>query len=182
MDTVRLAQEGQRLSLGRGVPHTGHTGGSMRTRAASHVGQRNDPGRPHLTQRRGNRTSSTELRTTPGRNTEAKPRISVLVTSGAQLTAQDRLVEVNLAVSYLDVIATFRVCTHPGLVPNRRPLASEVRQRNEVAFITLLTFWEWSVLQGFPPPRPDISNQYIATRASGQTDASVLFRLQVHGA
>ncbi len=85
------------------------------------------------------------------------PRLTVLVAARAQFTAQDRLVEVDLSVAYLDIVAAFGVCTYPRLVPNRRPLASEVRQGDEVALVTLLAFREWSVLQGYPPPRPNIS-------------------------
>jgi hypothetical protein len=111
-----------------------------------------EPGRPHLTHRRGKRQSKAECRTAAAGDTEAMPREPTLVTSGAQFTAQDRLVEVNLAVPYLDVISTIRIRTHPRLVANRRPLASEVRQRNEIALVTLLAFGEWSVLQGIHLP------------------------------
>lgn len=167
------AHDGHRMSLDCGLPQTGQRGGTIRMRVRSQAAHRNAPGRPHPTQSRGNRQSRAKLRAFPTGNTEAMPREPTLVTSGAQFTAQDRLVEVDLAVPYLDVVAAIRISTNPSLVPDRRPLAPEVRQGNEVALVTLLAFWEWSVLQGSPPPSPDMTNYCIVFRSCGQMPAFV---------
>ena len=53
-----------------------------------------------------------------------RPR--VLVSAGAKLTTQDGLVEVYLSVPDLNVETAVRIRTHPGLVVDRRTLASEV--------------------------------------------------------
>ena len=87
---------------------------------------------------------------------------SVLVIADAQFTAENGLVKVYLTIPDLEVESAIRIRTHPRLVANRRTLASEVRQRNEIALVTLQALREWRVLQGNPPPAPNLRKLYLS--------------------
>ena len=54
--------------------------------------------------------------------------------------AGNRLVEVNVAVSDLDVESAGRVAAHPRLVVDGRSLASKVTQRQQAALAAVLAF------------------------------------------
>ena len=48
-------------------------------------------------------------------------------------SARDRLVEVHVAITDLDVESAIGIAAHPGLVVNRRSLTSKVGQRQQAA-------------------------------------------------
>lgn len=52
--------------------------------------------------------------------------------------ARNRLVNVQVTVANLEVEATIRVGADPRLIVDRCPLAAEIRQRHEIARLTLL--------------------------------------------
>jgi hypothetical protein len=54
----------------------------------------------------------------------------------------DRLVNIDIAVSDLQVKSAFRIGTNPGFILNGGSLTTEVRQRNQVSGFTFLTFGE----------------------------------------
>jgi hypothetical protein len=51
----------------------------------------------------------------------------------------DGLVDDDIAVTDFDVIAAQGVCANPCLILNRSSLATEIRQRNQITFITTAT-------------------------------------------
>ena len=54
----------------------------------------------------------------------------------------DGFVQVDVAVTDLDIVRTLGVRADPGLVVNRCPLATKIGQRNQVAHSAFLTFRE----------------------------------------
>ena len=54
----------------------------------------------------------------------------------------DGFVQIDVAVTDLDIVRAFGVRADPSLVVNRRPLATKIGQRNQVAHGAFLTFWE----------------------------------------
>jgi hypothetical protein len=46
----------------------------------------------------------------------------------------NRLITIDVAISYLDVEITIRVAAHPGFVVYGRSLASEIGEGQQVAF------------------------------------------------
>lgn len=72
--------------------------------------------------------------------------------TGMQFSAENRLIKVYFAVPDLDVEATIRTGTHPGLVVNRRSLTTKVRQRHQIPFSAFLTLRERTGIQ-VPPPQ-----------------------------
>jgi hypothetical protein len=65
--------------------------------------------------------------------------------------ADDGLIQIEVAVSDLDVEATLRTGTNPSLVVDRRPLTAKVRQGDQITDVTLQAFGESIVLQEPPP-------------------------------
>jgi hypothetical protein len=69
-------------------------------------------------------------------------RGSLLLAAAAILVERpitDGLVDDDIAVTDFDVIAAQRVRANPGLVLNRSSLATEIRKRNQITFITTAT-------------------------------------------
>jgi hypothetical protein len=60
--------------------------------------------------------------------------------------ANNRLVDVDVTVSYLEVEATIGISADPRLIVNWRALAAEVRQRHQVACIALLALGQTELL------------------------------------
>jgi hypothetical protein len=60
--------------------------------------------------------------------------------------ADNRLVDVDVTVSYLEVEATIGISADPRLIVNRRALAAKVRQRHQIACITLLALGQTELL------------------------------------
>lgn len=83
------------------------------------------------------------------------------MTACPHFTAENGFVEIYLAIPDLEVKSTIRIGTYPCLVANRRTLASEVRQGDKVTRVALQALWEWGILQGNPPPRPNLRKVYI---------------------
>jgi len=110
---------------------------------------------------RGNRQSSARRFTLPVRRKMSLSNPG-LVAAGAQFSAENGLVEVDFTVPDLEIESAVRISTYPRLVANCRTLASEVRQRNEVALVTLQALREWRVLQRNPPPTPNLGKVYIS--------------------
>ena len=54
--------------------------------------------------------------------------------------AGDRLVEVHVSVANLYVETAIGVAAHPSLIVDRRALAAEIRQREQVSIIACATF------------------------------------------
>ena len=74
------------------------------------------------------------------KHTNPCPRF--LVRTGSELTAENGLVEVYLAVPDLQVETTIRVSAYPRFVRDCRTLASEIRQRYQVAIAAFQAFGE----------------------------------------
>ncbi len=66
-------------------------------------------------------------------------------------TADDGLIQIEVAVPDLNIVATIGVGANPGLVVYRRPLTAKVRKGNQYSNITLLATGEFIVLQEPPP-------------------------------
>jgi hypothetical protein len=66
-------------------------------------------------------------------------------------TAPDWLVHIDIAVAYLDVESTGWIGAHPCFVCNRRPLAAEIGQRNEVTGLATLAFGKTYFRHGILP-------------------------------
>src|SRR4030042_3125655 len=71
---------------------------------------------------------------------------------GMNLSAKKRLIDVYFAVPDFYIVVTIRAGTHPGLVVNRRPLTTEVRQRHQIPLSAFLGLWERTGFQ-VPPPQ-----------------------------
>jgi hypothetical protein len=56
-----------------------------------------------------------------------------------ELAIVDGLIEEELAVADLDVVAAVGVRADPGFEVDRRALAPEIRERNEISIVTLTT-------------------------------------------
>src|SRR6185437_9276236 len=56
-------------------------------------------------------------------------------------TIVDGLFDEELAVANFDVVATIRIGADPGLEVDRRALAAEIREGDEIPIVTLTTFW-----------------------------------------
>jgi hypothetical protein len=48
--------------------------------------------------------------------------------------AEDRLVQVDVAVPDFQVETAFRICANPGFIMYRCPLAAEIGQRNQITY------------------------------------------------
>ena len=59
-----------------------------------------------------------------------------------KLSTKNRLIEVYFAVPDFQIVSTIRTGTHPGLVVNRRPLTTKVRQRHKIPLSAFLALWE----------------------------------------
>lgn len=59
-----------------------------------------------------------------------------------QHSAHYRFVDVDIAIPDFQVVATIRVRAHPSLIVDVRPLAAEIRQRNQVSDFTSLALRE----------------------------------------
>jgi hypothetical protein len=57
-----------------------------------------------------------------------------------QCAAHNWLIDINIAVPDFQIETALWVCANPGFIVNCCPLATEIRQRNEVPNLTLLTF------------------------------------------
>lgn len=62
--------------------------------------------------------------------------------AGMQFSAKNRLIKVYFAVPDLHIVSTIRTGTHPGLVVNRCPLTTKVRQRHQIPLSAFLTLRE----------------------------------------
>jgi hypothetical protein len=62
--------------------------------------------------------------------------------AGMKFSTKDRLVEVYFTIPDLYVVSTIRTGTHPGLVVNRCPLTTKVRQRHQIPLSAFLTLRE----------------------------------------
>lgn len=62
--------------------------------------------------------------------------------AGMKLSTKNRLIKVYFAIPDLYVESTIRTGTHPGLVVNRRPLTTKVRQRHQIPLSAFLALWE----------------------------------------
>jgi hypothetical protein len=74
-----------------------------------------------------------------------------------QRAAHDRLVSVNIAVSYFQVETAIRVSTNPGFELYRSALTPKIRKRHEVTGVTFLTLGEIELFHGVLLPT-DIIN------------------------
>src|SRR4030043_955300 len=72
--------------------------------------------------------------------------------AGMKFATKNRLIKVYFAVPDLHIVSTIRTGTHPGLVVNRRPLTTEVRQRHQIPLSAFLALWERTGFQ-VPPPQ-----------------------------
>ena len=54
----------------------------------------------------------------------------------------DRLVDVDIPVADLQVVTALGIGTNPGFIVDRSALITEVRKRNQVPGLALLTFWK----------------------------------------
>jgi hypothetical protein len=70
----------------------------------------------------------------------------------------DWLVDIDIAVSDLQVESTLRVGANPGFVLDRGPLAAKIRKRHKVSSIAFLTFGEIVVRFQKPTSRPTITH------------------------
>ena len=61
---------------------------------------------------------------------------------GMKLSAKNRLIDVYFAVPDFYIVVTIRAGTHPGLVVNRRPLTTKVRQRHQIPLSAFLALRE----------------------------------------
>jgi len=59
-----------------------------------------------------------------------------------KLSTKNRLIEVYFAVPDFQIVSAIRTGTHPGLVVNRRPLTTKVRQRHQIPLSAFLALWE----------------------------------------
>jgi hypothetical protein len=62
--------------------------------------------------------------------------------AGMQFPTKNRLIKVYFAVPDLHIVSTIRTGTHPGLVVNRCPLTTKVRQRHQIPLSAFLTLRE----------------------------------------
>ena len=67
-------------------------------------------------------------------------------------TAHYGLVDINITVPDLNVVAAIRIGTNPCFVVNIRPLAAEIGQGYQISGLTSLTLWKTSLFHGGPPP------------------------------
>ena len=61
---------------------------------------------------------------------------------GIHATGGNRLIQVDVTIADLDVETALGVRAGPGLEVDGRPLATEIRQRHQVALLALLALWE----------------------------------------
>jgi hypothetical protein len=85
---------------------------------------------------------------------EAHPLLGSVFSACASMkfSTENRLIKVYFAVPDLHIVSTIRTGTHPGLVVNRGPLTTKVRQRHQIPFSTFLTLRERTGFQ-VPPPQ-----------------------------
>ncbi|OGN90882.1 MAG: hypothetical protein A2158_06270 [Chloroflexi bacterium RBG_13_46_14] len=69
-----------------------------------------------------------------------------------QSAAHYGLIDINITVPDLQVVAAIRVGTNPRFVVNIRPLAAKIRQGYQISGLTSLTLWKTSLFHGGPPP------------------------------
>src|SRR4030043_1796031 len=62
--------------------------------------------------------------------------------AGMKLSAKNRLIDVYFAVPDFYIVVTIRAGTHPGLVGNRGPPTTEVRQRHQIPLSAFLDCWK----------------------------------------
>ena len=80
-----------------------------------------------------------------------------------KLSTKNRLIKVYFAIPDLHIVSTIRTGTHPGLVVNRRPLTTKVRQRHQIPLSAFLTLWERT---SFQVPPPQLVYSFIPKRIS----------------
>ncbi len=85
---------------------------------------------------------------------EAHPLLRSIFSAcaGMKFPTKNRLIKVYFTIPDLHIVSTIRTGTHPGLVVNRCPLTTEVRQRHQIPLSAFLTLREWTVFQ-VPPPQ-----------------------------
>ncbi len=54
----------------------------------------------------------------------------------------NRLVNIDVPVSYLEVESAIWICANPGFILNGCALTAEVRERDQITQFALLTLWE----------------------------------------
>lgn len=64
------------------------------------------------------------------------------VCAGMQFSTKNRLIKVYFTIPDLHIVSTIRTGTHPGLVVNRCPLTTKVRQRHQIPLSAFLALWE----------------------------------------
>jgi hypothetical protein len=70
----------------------------------------------------------------------------------------DWLIDIDIAISDLQVESTLRVCANPGFVLDRGSLAAKIRKRHEVSGLAFLTLGEIVVRFQKPTSRPTITH------------------------
>ena len=56
-------------------------------------------------------------------------------------SASDRLVQIDITISYFDIEAASGIAAYPGLIVNRGSLASKIRKGQQVSFGATLALW-----------------------------------------
>jgi hypothetical protein len=66
----------------------------------------------------------------------------LVLPQGMARAAEDRLIQIYIAVPDFQVEPTLRISANPGFIMNRCPLAAEIGQRNQIANFAFQTLWK----------------------------------------
>jgi hypothetical protein len=134
----------QYAPLDSGLPHRLHNGGSILLIFREQDTQIKSPTFPHPMHARGKKKSVTScwscfnqpVKTTTPSCDPTLSGLSLLCVPAQSMAcaAEDRLVQIDIAVPDFQVEPAFRICANPGFIMYRCPLAAEIGQRNQITY------------------------------------------------
>ncbi|MCX5993869.1 MAG: hypothetical protein NT177_06595, partial [Chloroflexi bacterium] len=139
-----LQHSAQYTPLDSGLPQRWHNGGRILLIFLEQFVQTKPPTLPHPMHSRGKKKSVTSCRSCFNQPVKTKTpssdpplfRLSLLSVTAQSVAcaAEDRLVQIDVAVPDFQVEPAFRICANPGFIMYRCPLAAEIGQRNQITY------------------------------------------------